>query len=179
MKRIYSQSLGLVAILACSAFSSPAHCQEVFAGLFRHDAAITRSRMIEGGEDLEIGIRFSPIFASIGGPHPQALILVNTEGGADFASAGLGWKLGSRLYLRPSLGIAVHTGDVHVTPTFQQRHRIPFGSPVLFAPALAAGIEVNKKISIEAAWFHFSHLGLFSKTNPGVDDVGLLLNIRP
>jgi len=178
MKHAYSKSISFAAMLILSLVPSAADCQELFGGLFAHDVAITRSQTIERGEDLELGVRLDPILPSLGKPRPQLAVLANSAGGANFASAGLSWKLGRRIYLRPSVGIAVHTGDVHVTPTFLARHRIPFGSAVLFAPAIAAGVRISDRISLEAAWLHFSNAGLFSNTNPGIDDVGLALSLR-
>ena len=178
MKHAYAKSIGIASILTLSLIPSAADCQELFGGLFAHDVAITRSQRIERGADLELGIRLDPVLPSLGRPRPQLLVLANSAGGADFASAGVSWKLGGRIYLRPSIGVAVHTGDVHVTPTFLVRHRIPFGSAVLFAPAIAAGVRISRRVSLEAAWLHFSNAGLFSKTNPGIDDVGLSLSLR-
>jgi hypothetical protein len=170
--------VGFAILLAALALPSAAAAQEVFGGLYRHDATIFRAGgRIERGEDFQLGYRFGPIFSGLSGLRPHVMILANTNGGADFASAGVSWKFGGQFYLRPGVGLAVHDGDVHLTPAYLQRHRIPFGSPVLFAPELSAGIRVARNASLEATWLHFSHASLFSHVNPGIDDVGLRLNV--
>jgi lipid A 3-O-deacylase len=146
--------------------------QEIFSGVYAHDVGWSGGGHIESGEDFQLGYRFGPILPFLGGPRPHVMAFVNSNGGADFASAGISWKLGSRFYLRPSFGIAVHDGDVHLTPTFLQRHRIPFGSSILFAPEISAGVALTPHVSIEATWMHFSHARLFGPINPGLDDVG-------
>jgi hypothetical protein len=177
MKPVQYRHVEFAAFLSVLALPSAVGAHEIFGGVYRHDTPITHSERVERGEDFQLGYRFGPILPFLGGPKPHLMVLVNTNGGADFASAGISWKLGSQFYLRPSFGIAVHNGDVRATPTFRQRHRIPFGSAVLFAPEISAGIRVARSVSLEATWMHFSHGGLFSSTNPGMDDVGLRMNV--
>jgi lipid A 3-O-deacylase len=164
--------LPLAGLLSALLLPSAAEGQEIFGGVYQHDVGWSGGGHIESGEDFQLGYRFGPILPGLGGPRPHVMVLANTNGGADFAAAGISWKLGTRFYVRPGIGIAVHNGDVHLTPTFLQRHRIPFGSPILFAPEMSAGVRISPRISIEATWLHFSHAQLFSRLNPGLDDVG-------
>ena len=177
MNSALSRCVHFAVLSSLLALSSGARAQEIFGGVFQHDVGWSGGGRIESGADFQLGYRFGPILPWLGGPRPHVMAFVNSSGGADFASAGISWKLGSRFYLRPSFGIAVHDGDVHLTSTFLQRHRIPFGSPILFAPEISAGISLTRRVSIEATWMHFSHAWLFSNVNPGLDDVGARVTV--
>ncbi len=55
---------------------------------------------------------------------------------------------------------------------------IEFGSRVLFEPELAVGTQLNDRMTIEASWVHMSHAQLFSGQNPGIDNLGVRLNLQ-
>jgi lipid A 3-O-deacylase len=38
-------------------------------------------------------------------------------------------------------------------------------------------MQVNRRLSIEASWVHMSHGQLFGKENPGIDNLGVRLNL--
>ena len=166
------------AALALAVAASPAQAQELFGGLYVHDVdtGLTKSG-IEDGVDVELGWRGRKIgfLDSVGGPRPHAFVSVNSVGDTHFASAGISWKIGGRVYLRPGIGLAVHTGPGRVVPGDE---RIDFGSRILFAPELGAGIEVSDRVSVEASWVHLSHAQLFGPQNPGLDTIGVRLNYR-
>jgi hypothetical protein len=166
--------------LACAALTipRPALAGEVFGGLYVHDVdtGLTRSG-IEEGVDLEIGWRGEKIgfLKAVGGPRPHAFASVNSAGNTHFASAGISWTIGKRVYLRPGIGLAVHTGPGDVVPGDD---RIDFGSRVLFAPEIGLGVRLDPRVSVEASWVHLSHAQLFGPQNPGLDTIGLRLNYR-
>ncbi|HEY0129822.1 MAG TPA: acyloxyacyl hydrolase [Allosphingosinicella sp.] len=166
------------AALALAAAAAPAHGQELFGGVYVHDVdtGLTKSG-IEEGVDLELGWRGDRIGAlrAIGGPRPQAFVSVNSAGNTHFAAAGLSWKIGGRAYLRPGVGLAVHTGPGRVVPGDD---RIDFGSRILFAPELGLGARISDRLSIEASWVHLSHAQLFGPQNPGLDTIGVRLNFK-
>jgi hypothetical protein len=85
------------------------------------------------------------------------------------ASAGIG----DPVYLRPGIGLAVHTGPGRLDPTGR---RIWFGSRILFEPEIGIGVQLDRRASLEASWVHLSHAQLFGDQNPGLDTVGLRLN---
>jgi hypothetical protein len=159
-------------------FATPADGQELFGGIYVHDVdtGLTKSG-IEEGADFQLGWRGERIGAlgAIGSPSPQAFVSVNSAGNTHFAAAGLGWKLGGRVYLRPGVALAVHTGPGRVVPGDD---RIDFGSRVLFAPEIGAGARLNDRMSIEASWVHLSHAQLFGPQNPGLDTIGVRLNVK-
>ena len=99
----------------------------------------------------------------------------NSAGNTHFAAAGLGFKFGDRIYVRPALGLAIHTGSAKKfdDPT---NDKIEFGSRILFAPELGVGARLNDRASLEASWVHLSHGTVFSRQNPGRDNFGLRLN---
>jgi len=166
------------AALAAAFAAAPAHSQELFGGVYAHDVdtGLTKSG-IEDGVDFELGWRGDRIgfLSAVGGPSPQAFVSVNSAGDTHFAAAGISWKIGGRVYLRPGIGLAVHTGPDQVVPGDE---RIDFGSRILFAPELGVGARLSERMSIEASWVHLSHAQLFSPQNPGLDTIGVRLNYR-
>ena len=164
--------------LALAFAASPAAAQEVFGGLYAHDVdtGLTKSGF-EQGVDFQLGWRGGKLgfLRPIGGPRPHAFVSANSTGDTHFAAAGLSWKIGGRVYVRPGLGLAVHTGS---DGQFQRTDRIAFGSRLLFAPEFGIGARVAERVSVEASWVHLSHAQLFSKQNPGLDTIGLRLNYR-
>ena len=161
-------ALGLSTLAA-----APAHAGEVFGGLYVHDidSPLTRSG-IEGGLDIQLGWRGGRIGAT---PlQPYAFASANTAGETHYAAAGLSAKFGRQVYVRPALGLAVHTGS---SGNFQRPDRIAFGSRVLFAPELGVGVQLNDRVSLEASWVHLSHAQLIGGQNPGIDNIGMRLNV--
>ncbi|MGI8611271.1 MAG: acyloxyacyl hydrolase [Sphingomicrobium sp.] len=153
--------------------AAPAHAGEVFGGLYVHDikSPLTQSNF-EGGMDVQIGWRGGRI-----GPtplQPYAFAALNTAGNTNYGAVGISAKFGNKLYVRPGLGVAVHTGS---SGNFQRTDRIAFGSRILFAPELGVGTQLNDRVSVEASWVHMSHAQLFGRQNPGIDNVGLRINV--
>jgi hypothetical protein len=101
---------------------------------------------------------------------------LNTAGETSYAAVGLSARFGSSVYVRPGLGIAVHNGSARnfEDPT---NGEIDFGSRVLFEPELGIGARINEHLSIEASWVHMSHAQLFGRQNPGIDNIGVRLNL--
>ena len=170
-----SIAAGAATLLAAA---TPASAQELFGGVFVHDVdtGLTKSG-IEEGVDLELGWRGERIgfLRAVGGPRPHAFVSLNSAGDTHFAAAGLSWKIGGRVYLRPGISLAVHTGPGKVVPGDD---RIDFGSRILFAPEIGVGARVSDRLSIEASWVHLSHAQLFGPQNPGLDTIGVRLNYR-
>ncbi|MDP8993798.1 MAG: acyloxyacyl hydrolase, partial [Pseudomonadota bacterium] len=108
-------------------------------------------------------------------PSPYAFLGLNTAGDAHYAAAGLSWRIGGRVYLRPGFGIAVHTGEV--TPDRREPKRA-FGSRILFEPEIGLGVQLSERLSVEASLVHMSHATLLDGHNPGIDNLGLRLNYR-
>ena len=132
---------------------------------------------IEEGVDMQIGWRGDGIGAlsAIGSPAPYAFVSVNSSGDSHFAAAGLSWKFGGRLYVRPGIGIAIHDGPDR---RIRDGRRVDFGSRVLFEPEIALGYRVTEAVSVEASWVHLSHGQLFGRQNAGMDNFGVRLNYR-
>jgi lipid A 3-O-deacylase len=163
----------VVALLAAA--PAPAHAGEIFGGLYIHDVdtPLTKSG-VEGGADVQLGWRGGRIGAT---PlQPYIFGALNTAGETSYAAVGLSARFGSSVYVRPGLGIAVHNGSARnfEDPT---NGEIDFGSRVLFEPELGIGARINEHLSIEASWVHMSHAQLFGRQNPGVDNIGVRLNL--
>lgn len=168
------------AILACIAAcaAAPAHAGEVFGGLYVHgvDTPLTLGGSPEGGLDVQLGYRANSIGRLFGGElEPYIFGALNSKGDTSYAAAGLSMKFGDRIYIRPGVGLAVHTGS---TEDFDDpsNKRIEFGSRILFEPEIGIGARLNDRASIEASWVHLSHGTLFGGQNPGIDNIGVRLN---
>ena len=164
--------------IAAAAVATPAQAGELFGGLYVHgvDTPLTLGGSPEGGVDLQLGYRVGPIIAGTG-LEPYAFAAINSQGDTSYAAAGLSWKFGDRIYVRPGLGIAVHTGSARNTDN-PFNDKIEFGSRVLFAPEVGIGARISERMTIEASWVHLSHATLFGRQNPGIDNIGARLNFR-
>jgi hypothetical protein len=158
------------------AFASvPAEAGELFGGLYAHDVKLPTDKSgIEGGVDFQIGYRGGAI--ALTPIQPYIFGALNSAGKTSYAAVGLSAKFGHSIYIRPGLGIAIHTGSAE---SFQdlRNNKIDFGSRVLFEPELGIGTRINSRLSIEASWVHMSHAQLFSHQNPGIDNIGVRLNL--
>jgi hypothetical protein len=160
-------------LFAAAAAPSVAQAGELFGGLYVHDVKLpTDLSGIEGGADVQLGYRGGAI---AGTPlRPYIFGALNTAGQTDYAAVGLSAKFGKGIYIRPGLGLAIHNGSAG---DFFRRDKIAFGSRVLFEPELGIGTRVNDRLSVEASWVHMSHATLFSHENPGIDNLGVRLNL--
>ncbi len=153
--------------------SAPAQAGEVFGGVYAHDAKLPTDKSgIEDGADLMLGYRgggigHTPI-------QPYVFGALNTAGQTSYAAVGLSAKFGRVIYVRPGLGIAIHNGSAD---KFFRTDKVAFGSRVLFEPEVAVGTRVNGRLSVEASWVHMSHAQLFGRENPGIDNLGLRVNL--
>ena len=166
----------LFAVFLACLYPAPAHAGEIFGGLYVHDieSPLTKSG-VEGGIDLQLGWRGEPLTSLRIQLH--AFVSVNSAGNTHYATVGISRKFGDRIYVRPGVGVAVHTGSAG-KHQIVGNNDIEFGSRLLFEPELAVGTRLNERMTIEASWVHLSHAQLFVKQNPGIDNVGLRLNYR-
>ena len=166
---------GLGFFLLAAGLAGPAHAGELFGGLCVHDVKLPTDKSgIERGADAMLGYRGGRIF---GTPlQPYIFGALNTAGDTSYAAVGLSAKFGKRIYIRPGIGIAVHNGSAK---KFQDlsNDNIDFGSRVLFEPELGIGAQINGRLSIEASWVHMSHAQLLARQNPGIDNLGVRLNL--
>lgn len=155
--------------------SAPAVAGELFGGLYVHDVRTPLDLSgDESGADVVLGWRGGRIGHT---PlQPYVFGALNTVGDTSYAAVGLSAKFGKRVYVRPGLGIAIHNGSAarFDDPT---NDRVEFGSRVLFEPELGVGVRLNPRLSIEASWVHMSHAQLRGKENPGIDNLGVRLNL--
>ena len=160
---------------ALLAFATPATAGELFGGVYVHDVdtPLTKSG-IEDGADFQIGWRGGGI--AMTPLQPYAFAAFNSSGETSYAAVGLSAKFGNTIYIRPGLGLAIHTGsDGNFDNALNDK--IEFGSRLLFEPELGIGIRVAPRITAEASWIHMSHAQLFGRQNPGIDNIGLRVNV--
>ena len=171
--RCATLSCAALVALACS---SPAAAAEVFGGVYVHgvDTPLTLGGDPEKGADVQLGWRGGRIGKT---PlQPYALVSVHTAGKTHFVAAGLSAKFGDRFYVRPGLGLAVHTGSAdNFDNPFNDE--VEFGSRVLFEPEIGVGMRVSQRVTAELSWVHLSHATLFGKQNPGIDSIGMRVNV--
>ena len=163
-----------ILLAAAAAFATPVHANELFGGLYVHDVKTPLNLSgIEPGFDIQLGYRASRI---AGTPlQPYVFAALNTSGETSYAAAGVSARFGRSIYVRPGLGIAVHNGSAG---KFERSDRVAFGSRVLIEPELGVGADLNERLSIEASLVHLSHGMLFGRQNPGIDNLGVRLNLK-
>ncbi|MGE0774428.1 MAG: acyloxyacyl hydrolase [Sphingomonadaceae bacterium] len=158
----------LAVALACPA---PALADAVWLGIYQHDVTLAQEKF-ETGQDIKagwIGNRLPPL-GVLGRPSPHALVSKSLNGGTNYVAAGLNWTFGSKLYLRPGIGIALNDGP---NRAYRNGKRVDLGSFITFEPELAVGWRINDRIAIETSWIHLSHATLFSRQNRGMDSMGV------
>lgn len=160
-------------VIATSAPFTAAQAGELFGGVYVHDVKLpTDLSGIEPGADLQLGFRGGTIAKPFGASlQPYLFGALNTAGATSYAAAGLSarFDLGKSFFIRPGLGLAIHNGSA---ADYYRTDKIAFGSRVLFEPELGIGTRINRRLSIEASWVHMSHATLFSRENPGIDNLG-------
>ena len=169
-------SFAACAAVAALAVPSTATAAEVFGGIYAHAVGtkLSLSSSRESGVDLHLGYRGGKIIPGTG-LQPYILGSINTAGDTNYAAAGLSWKFGDRFYIRPGVGLAIHNGS---TADFEEDDRIAFGSRILFAPEVGVGARINDRLTIEASLVHLSHGQVFGGQNPGIDNIGVRLNLK-
>ena len=174
MNRLVACGLPALSLLA----ATPAQANEIFGGLLVHDVDSPFSvGGLEDGADLELGWRGDRIRALrfVGAPSPYVFSSVATSGETHFVAAGLSWRIGDRLFVRPGVGLAIHTRSSHgVANGF----RTDLGSRVLFEPEVGIGYRIGDRLTIEATWVHISQAQLFSRQNPGMDSIGVRVSYQ-
>lgn len=163
----------VAAVVLAAACPSAAWADEIFGGLYVHDVKTPLNLSgHEGGMDVQIGWRGGRLGKT---PlQPYAFGALNNAGETSYAAAGLSAKFGDRIFIRPGVGLAIHNGS---TDDFMRTDRIAFGSRVLFEPEVGIGARISARASVEASWIHMSHATLFGGQNPGIDNLGVRLNL--
>ena len=170
----------IVAFLMSFIAAQPALADEIYVGLAAHaiDSPLSMETG-EGGIDLQIGYRGDEIEALsfIGSPSPYVFASINSDGDTNMLAAGISWKFGDKIYIRPGIGLAIHDGpSLRIADDGWQTQ---LGSRVLFEPELSIGVQISERVDLEASWVHVSHAGVFNRgQNPGLDNVGLRLVVK-
>jgi hypothetical protein len=170
------KSIGITcAAIAAISLPTAASAGELFGGLHVHDVKTPLDKSgIEDGVDLSVGYRGGGLFGTR--LQPYVFGALNTAGQTSYAAAGISARfgLGGGWYIRPGLGLAIHNGS---SGKYYRTDKIAFGSRVLFEPELGVGAKVSSRVSVEASWVHMSHAQLEGRENPGIDNLGLRVNL--
>ncbi|MDQ3143322.1 MAG: acyloxyacyl hydrolase [Pseudomonadota bacterium] len=171
------KEIPLLALATATLFAlpSPAQADELFGGLYVHavETPLSLGGEKERGIDFQLGYRGDPIIRGTK-LAPYIFGALNSRGDTSYAAAGLSWKFGDALYVRPGLGVAIHNGSAD---KFDREDRLAFGSRFLINSELAVGTRVSDRMTVEASLVHLSHGQLFGGQNPGIDNIGVRLNI--
>lgn len=165
--------LPAIAAIAC-VFSTGARAGELFGGVYVHDvdSPLTLGGVEKGG-DFQLGYRWGRLGRTPLQPYLYGA--VNSAGETHYAAVGLSARFGKRFYVRPGLGLAVHSGDNQdFDDPFDDD--VEFGTSILFAPEIGIGFDIDERVSLEASLVHLSHGQLFGDQNPGIDNVGIRIN---
>lgn len=170
----------LAAGFAAAAIATPAQADEVFVGGYVHgvDTPFSLEVADQDGASFQLGYRFDPVEGALD-LEPYVIASLNTEGDSSFVGIGISRKFDiGPIYLRPGVGLVLQDqSGVQLDPDTLRRKDL--GSQVLFEPEIAIGADLSERVSIEASWVHLSHAQLFdSEQNPGVDMMGLRLNLK-
>jgi lipid A 3-O-deacylase len=164
--------LAATTILATAFAAAPAHADELIGGVYVHDVdTFATIAGVEDGVDFQLGWRGDRMGKTRLQPHVFAA--VNSAGQTNYAAAGVSMKFGDKFFIRPGIGLAVHTGSA---ANFQDdtNDHLEFGSRILFAPELGIGMRINDRTTIEASWVHMSNGQIFDRDqNPGIDNLGV------
>ena len=166
----------LAAFTATFLIPVSAQAQEVFGGVYAHAVGtkLSLGSSRESGIDLQVGYRGGKIIPGTG-LQPYVLGALNSKGDTSYAAAGLSWKFGDRFYIRPGVGVAVHNGS---TEDFELEDRIAFGSRILIESEVGIGARLNDRLTVEASLVHLSHAQVFGGQNPGIDNIGVRVNLK-
>jgi lipid A 3-O-deacylase len=159
--------------------STPVFAGEVFAGIAAHEVDTPFTlKTYESGVDIQLGYRTKKIEALkiIGRPSAHVFGSINSAGDTRLFAAGLSWKLGTTVFVRPGIGLAVHDGPI--PRNGPAGRRTDLGSRVLFEPEIAMGYQLNARLTVEASWVHVSNATLLSGQNPGLDMIGARLSFK-
>lgn len=171
--------LSCLAAATAALLATPALADELYLGVSEHaiDTPFTLDTF-ENGQDLQLGYRSAPIegLKAIGSPSAYLHGQISLDGETSLAAAGLSWKIGNKVYLRPGIGLAIHTDRLNEFRT--NGDRIDLGSRVLFEPELAVGAKLSNRVAAELSWVHISHARLFGGQNPGMDFIGARLVLQ-
>ena len=170
-----SVAFSVLATCLATLAPSPAAASEIFGGIYEHDVDtfLTKSG-VEDGLSVQLGWRGDRILST---PlQPYAFVSAHSEGETHFAAIGMSAKFGDRIFVRPGLGVAIHTGS---TSNFEDptNGRVDFGSRVLWAPELGIGARITDRMTVEASIVHLSHAQVFGRQNPGMDNIGVRLTL--
>ena len=124
-------------ILAALSAAAPAHAAELFGGVYKH--AVHSPFSLEGGRergfDLQLGFRGGRLFPRLG-LQPYAFGAFNTAGDTSYAAAGLSWRFGKTVYVRPGLGLAMRMPRVLLYLQSTSRRRAAATPPRVVRSAL-------------------------------------------
>jgi lipid A 3-O-deacylase len=84
------------------------------------------------------------------------------------------WRrhFGERFYGQVGVGLAVHDGVAYNSELHGRTDTRPLGSRVLFQEEASLGLKLTPRWALEATYVHISNAHLWTKINPGMDDVG-------
>ena len=148
---------------------------EMFGGALRprRQAADGSTAGIEGGADLSSAIAAARS-ATRTPLQPYVFGALNTAGETELRRGRPVGEVRQADLCPARLGLAVHNGSAgQLLPHRQDRVR----QPRAVRARARHRCPINDRLSVEASWVHMSHATLFSHENPGIDNLGVRLNL--
>jgi lipid A 3-O-deacylase len=178
--------------VAAASGTAEAGVTSVHAGVVAHNIKVIDDKNAEKESSaiVELQVNFeSPRFLSwLGAPEPYVLAAPNTGGETSFAAAGLEWRwrLSETWAVEPSLGYALHDGEIDdpypgASPEaakFQSEH-VLYGSRDLWRVTVGVSKTLSNGWEGQVLATHYSHGQILgSGRNQGVDQVGFRVGKR-
>jgi hypothetical protein len=138
---------------------------EIRLGVSEHNTAILGDHVTSGREDgpaINFDVASGALFATAS---------LNTAGDTSFVATGVEHQFGSRFFLRPGFGLALHDGTLDGTGPY-----LKLGTRALAYVRADAGYDFgdwNFALRVE----HLSNAG-FGSRNQGLDNYGIVIGRR-
>ncbi len=190
--RALAAGLASLGAAAAACGEAEAGVASAHAGLVAHNIKVVDDKNAEKESSaiLEAQVNFdSPGFLDwLGSPEPYVLGAANLGGETSFAAAGLEWRwaLGEKWALTPSLGYAVHDGELDnphpggslEAAQFQAEH-VLYGSRDVWRVTVGLSRQIGAGVEAQVVATHYSHGQILgSGRNQGVDQIGLRIGKR-
>jgi lipid A 3-O-deacylase len=192
--RVSALAAGLACCTAGAAGPANAEIVQANVGLMAHNIQVIdpKNAHKEQGPDIQAELDFkTPRWLKwTGGARPYAMASINTQGDTSYVAAGVSWRLQflQRWAFEPSLGLAVHDGDLGDKfppgdprrPGYIDSHLL-LGSRTLFRTGLGFTRMFSDRWGAQVLYEHLSNGHLFAGNhdrNQGLDDIGVRLIYR-
>ncbi|MGE3304007.1 MAG: hypothetical protein AB7M12_12945 [Hyphomonadaceae bacterium] len=189
MKAGWTAAIAGAACLVGGAGAAHADLEEIRFGVMAHNTGILVPQ--NGGKEDGVNVHAQLEFSTPGvlrwafSPRPYVMASVNTAGETSYAAIGLDWrwKFAEGWALEPTLGYAVHDGDIDSPYDKADPRHGPYvedhlllGSRDVFRVGFGLTRDLTPRWAAQLQWDHLSHGQILGTgRNEGLDDLGVRL----